>query len=194
MIKSWRQMIYNHYICTVVVDYVDFSDGDSIAVVTTWLWRHNESDGVPIAGVSMVCPTICSGADESYTSKLRVTGLSEGNPSVTSGFPSQRDSNAENVSVWWRHHQYLSSRVTKKNDISLSLDVFRVVSTAWQHRIMYHVACAVGPFHMYYHYKTRNMVVILHVNLLQTNNHALVDDNYYHDALIQVNYSCMNTF
>ena len=43
------------------------------------------------------------------TSKLHVTGLCEGNPSVTGGFPSQRDSNAENIlmtsswilTVWW---------------------------------------------------------------------------------------------
>ena len=39
------------------------------------------------------------------TPKLRVTGLCEGNPPVTDGFPSQRASNAENVSIWWRHHE-----------------------------------------------------------------------------------------
>ena len=38
------------------------------------------------------------------TSKLRVTGLCEGNPPVTGVFPSQRASNAENVYIWWRHH------------------------------------------------------------------------------------------
>ena len=38
------------------------------------------------------------------TSKLRVTGLCEGNSPVTGEFPSQRTSNAENVSIWWRHH------------------------------------------------------------------------------------------
>ena len=36
------------------------------------------------------------------TSKVRVTGLCEGNPPVATGFPSQRASNAENVSIWWR--------------------------------------------------------------------------------------------
>ena len=41
--------------------------------------------------------------------KLRVTDLCEGNPSVTDGFPSQRDSNAEKVSIWWRHHVDTSS-------------------------------------------------------------------------------------
>ena len=42
-------------------------------------------------------------------SKLRVTGLCEENPPVTSGFPSQRASNAENVSIWWRHHAIIPS-------------------------------------------------------------------------------------
>ena len=32
--------------------------------------------------------------------------LCEENPPVTIGFPSQRDSNAENISIWWRHHIY----------------------------------------------------------------------------------------
>ena len=38
------------------------------------------------------------------TSKLHVTGLCEGNSLMTGGFPAQRASVAENVSVWWRHH------------------------------------------------------------------------------------------
>ena len=38
------------------------------------------------------------------TSKLRVTGLCEGNSPVTGEFPVQRTSNVENVSIWWRHY------------------------------------------------------------------------------------------
>ena len=41
----------------------------------------------------------------------RVTGLCEGNPPVAGGFPSQRASNAENVSIWWRHHDSCSYSV-----------------------------------------------------------------------------------
>ena len=37
-------------------------------------------------------------------SKLRVTGLCAGNSPGTGEFPAQRASNAENVSIWWRHH------------------------------------------------------------------------------------------
>ena len=38
------------------------------------------------------------------TSKLHITGLSEGNSPVTGEFPAQRASNMENVSIWWWHH------------------------------------------------------------------------------------------
>ena len=44
------------------------------------------------------------GADQRKKSKLRVTGLSEGNSPVPGEFPAQRASNAENASIWWRHH------------------------------------------------------------------------------------------
>ena len=38
------------------------------------------------------------------TSKLRVTGLCARNSPVTGEFPIQIASNAENISIWWRHH------------------------------------------------------------------------------------------
>ena len=38
------------------------------------------------------------------TSKLRVTGLCAGNSPGTGELPTQMVSNAENVSIWWRHH------------------------------------------------------------------------------------------
>ena len=41
------------------------------------------------------------------TSKLRVTGLCAGNSPATGEFPAQMASNAENVSVWWRHHEFV---------------------------------------------------------------------------------------
>ena len=39
-------------------------------------------------------------------SKLRLTGLCEGNSPVTDEFPVQRASNAEKVSIWCRHYMY----------------------------------------------------------------------------------------
>ena len=39
------------------------------------------------------------------TSKLRVTGFCAGNSPEAGEFPAQMASNAENVSIWWRHHE-----------------------------------------------------------------------------------------
>ena len=46
------------------------------------------------------------------TSKLRVTGLWEGNSPVTGEFPAQRVSNADNISIWWRHYVNANSYIT----------------------------------------------------------------------------------
>ena len=40
------------------------------------------------------------------TSKFRVTDLCAGNSPVTGEFPAQRASNAENVSISWRHYEF----------------------------------------------------------------------------------------
>ena len=56
-----------------------------------------------ITSLTIVYLTVYSGADEK-TSKLRVTGLCVGNTPMTGEFPAQKASNAENVSIWWRHH------------------------------------------------------------------------------------------
>ena len=44
-------------------------------------------------------------------SKLSVTNLCAGNSPVTGEFPAQMTSNAENVSIWWRHHEKLIDEI-----------------------------------------------------------------------------------
>ena len=51
-------------------------------------------------------------------SKLRVTGLCEGNSPVISEFPARRDSNAENITIWWRHHDGVYTYCVWPNSIS----------------------------------------------------------------------------
>ena len=68
------------------------------------LWRHNER-----RGVSNNQPHDCLLSRFFWhrwkkASKLRVTGLCEGNSPGTGEFPAQRAINAENISIWWRHH------------------------------------------------------------------------------------------
>ena len=57
-----------------------------------------------ITSTTIVYSTVYSGADKKKTSKPRVTGICEGNSPVTGEFPTQRASNAGNISIWWRHH------------------------------------------------------------------------------------------
>ena len=53
------------------------------------------------------------------TSKLRVTGLCAGNSPVTGELPAQMASNAENVSIWWRHRVSIKPLGTNLTHISL---------------------------------------------------------------------------
>ena len=67
-------------------------------------WRHNERDSVSNHQPRDCLLNRLFKAQIKETSKLRVTGLCEGNSQVTGEFPAQKASNAENVSIWWRHH------------------------------------------------------------------------------------------
>ena len=57
-----------------------------------------------ITSHAIVYSTVYSRRRSKKASKLRVTSLWEGNSPVTGEFPAQKASNAENVSIWWRHH------------------------------------------------------------------------------------------
>ena len=67
-------------------------------------WPHNEGNGVSNHLHHNCLFNRLFWRRSKKTSKLRVTGLCEGNSPVTGEFPAQRASNAENVSIWWRHH------------------------------------------------------------------------------------------
>ena len=67
-------------------------------------WRHNDSDGVSNHQPHDCLLNRLFRRRSKKTSKLRVTGLCVGNSPGTDEFPAQMASNAENVSIWWRHH------------------------------------------------------------------------------------------
>ena len=69
-------------------------------------WRHNEHDGVSTHQPHDCLLNRLFGCRSNKTSKLCVTGLCEGSSPLTGEFPTRRASNAENVSIWWRHHVY----------------------------------------------------------------------------------------
>ena len=70
-------------------------------------WRHNGRDGVSNHrrydySLNRLCRRRLKN-----TSMLPVTALREGNSPMTGEFPSKRDSNAENASIWWCHRIWL---------------------------------------------------------------------------------------
>ena len=69
-------------------------------------WRHNGHDGVSKHQPHNCLLNRLFRRRSKKTSKLRVTSLCEGNSPVTGEFPTRRVSNAENVSIWWRHHAF----------------------------------------------------------------------------------------
>ena len=73
---------------------------------STLQWRHTEHNGVPKHRRLDYLVNRLFRSRSTKTSKLRVTGLCEGNSPMTGEFPAQMASNAENVSIWRRHHEY----------------------------------------------------------------------------------------
>ena len=67
-------------------------------------WSHNEGDSVSTHQPHHCLLSRLFERKSKKTSKLRVTGLCAGNSPETDEFPAQMACNAENVSIWWRHH------------------------------------------------------------------------------------------
>ena len=90
-------------------------------------WRHNERDGVSNHQPHDCLLNHLFRRRSKKTSKIRVTGLCVVNSPVIGEFPTQRASNAENVSIWWRHHDTLSTvrlqAITLTSDNSVQLRV-----------------------------------------------------------------------
>ena len=83
------------------------------------LWRHNGNDGV-LHHLTHDCLLKRSFRRRSKkTSKLCGTGLCAGKSPVTGESPAHMASNAEDVSIWWRHHVNVSSDLFTSDIISL---------------------------------------------------------------------------
>ena len=115
-------MINNRRSITVVINDINNRIIEMISMIATYLsslqWRHNGRDGV-----SDYQPIDCLlnhlfRRRSKKTSKLRVTGHCAGNSPVTGEFRTQKASNAENVPIWWRHHD-----VNDNQDPNISLKI-----------------------------------------------------------------------
>ena len=80
-------------------------------------WRHNDHDSVSNHQPHGCLLNRLFRRRSKKTSKLRVTGLCVGNSPGTGEFPAQMASYAENVSIWWRHHDdFLMSMVSNRQN------------------------------------------------------------------------------
>ena len=102
-------------------------------------WRHNERDGVLNHQPHECLLNRLSRRRSNETSKLSVTGLCGGNSPVTDEFPSQRATNAENISIWWRHQAFGESTTGYnhpwyKSDLKLSIIFLSLQTASWTPR------------------------------------------------------------
>ena len=73
-------------------------------------WKKHYHDPImsamasQITSLTIIYSTVYSRRRKKKTSNLGITGLCEGNSPLAVEFPAQRASIAENVSIWWRHH------------------------------------------------------------------------------------------
>ena len=109
------------------------------------VWHYNDvitgAMAYQISSHTSVYSTVFSGADKKKTPTLCVTGLCEVNSPVTGEFPTQRVSNAEKVSIWWRHHGswylwYISSRIRIKIIVVVVIFIIIIVISIFVFVIM----------------------------------------------------------
>ena len=123
--SSSRQCI--HYLFLTRHDKL-FNDEKKLAPSP---WRHNERDGVTNHRRLNCFLNRFFTHRSKKTSKLRVTGLCEGNSPVTGEFLAQRASNAENVSIWWRHHPRTLTRCLTRSADHVTIDYTKLCAT-WE--------------------------------------------------------------
>ena len=75
-----------------------------LQLTITLQWRHYERDSVSSCQPHDCLPNCLFKRRSKKTSKPRVNGLCGGNSPFPGEFLAQMASNAENVSIWWRHH------------------------------------------------------------------------------------------
>ena len=118
----WKGIIDARHICYMVLliisiplasdmyhqQLLEFGLADGIFKLFSWMtlhWRHNGHGSISNHQPHDCLLNRLFRRRSKKTSKLRVTGLCAGNSPETGEFPAQRTSNAENVSIWWRHHE-----------------------------------------------------------------------------------------
>ena len=117
--RAHYDVILMQYLCLPCIQWF-ISLGFYCCSQQSLQWRHNGRDGVSNHQPRYCLLNHLFRRRSKKTSKHRVTDLCEGNTPVTGEFPAQRASNAEDVSIWWRHRELHISLFLRHGALSLS--------------------------------------------------------------------------
>ena len=123
-------------------------------------WRHDERNGVSNHQPRDCLLNRLFRRRTRNIFKLRVTGLCDGNSPVAGEFPAQRASDAENVSIWWRHHENLRMARVPRTSYKLT----------WDRRVCYRV-----PVH--FRRSTGIMIEVQHERFKASYLHGALKDS-----------------
>ena len=159
-------------------------------------WRHNGRNSVSNHQPHECLLNRLFRRRSKKTSKLRVTGLCAGNSPETGEFPAQMASNAENASIWWRHHGVINTSSelrSQQNNFPSNLNSGEILSVKWargsklgrpvfaehvrgsikspRHLTKLRVAVIVGGYHVTIGYRSREferdcMITMKHLTQL----------------------------
>ena len=127
-----------------------------------------------ITGVSIVYSTVCEDADQrkhqSSVSLALVRGIHR---LVTGEFPAQRASNAQHISIWWRHHRISIivddiQFVEAKQSMNITSQ-YQCLALAWHHKLTY--------VSLWWYRNTRLEMAVL------GDNSESAKDSYFHRVL-----------
>ena len=132
--------IYREFIVLGSTNHTTGAMSNTPLKVITFQWRHNGRHGVSNHQPHDYLLNRLFRRKSKKTWKVSVTGLCAGNSPVTGEFPAQRASNAENASIWWRHHashQIGPCSSLKPNELG--------GPSTWLRCFEYHLSGAVEP-------------------------------------------------
>ena len=114
---TWIKYYFSYLICQVIKRFWKYVSHYNDVIMSSMASQ--------ITSLTIVVSIVYSRRRSKKTSKLRVTGLCEGNSPMTGEFPAQRTSNAGNVSIWWRHRGWHNLSLIAKS-ISETLLLTRI--------------------------------------------------------------------
>ena len=156
-------LAYAHICCSTLHDDVIFS-----TLLAPLQWRHNERYGVSNHRHLHCLLNRLFRRWSKNSSKLHVTGLCERNPPVTGGFPSQRASDAENVSISLRHN-YCGETTSDRSfplqkNTNASLRYPSMFDDAWGLFYLHRLTLIPAWISNYIHYKVRDEITYPFLN------------------------------